>query len=186
MFLIQHRTSSAFQILIPVVHTKWCGRKLGGRPQRIGRDQSIGRSRSRSKKGDRRSDVPKKRTALAEHTHHVGSARNASDCIAVTNFLVNHIKNKCADAGDIGEALQTGVEPDWQALQLTLEISKVDQTAGENDTEKAQLQKKLERDKERFAKNGTWHTRLLVEEKPITGKTRSRKLRFCGDNPPPV
>ena len=47
-----------------------------GRPQRRGgRDWSFGRSRSRSKKGERRSDVPKKNTALAEHVHHVGLAK---------------------------------------------------------------------------------------------------------------
>ena len=112
----------------------------------------MGGSRSRSKKGERQSDVPKKKTALAEHASPIGSARNASDHITVTNFLVNYIERECMDAGDIGEAFRKCAEPNWQALRLTLEISKVDPTTGKNDAEKAQLQKELERDKEQFAK----------------------------------
>ena len=65
----------------------------------------MGRSRSRSKKGERRSDVPKKKTTLVGHMCHIGSARNESDCVTVTNFLVNCIKKECMDAGDIREAL---------------------------------------------------------------------------------
>ena len=128
-----------------------------GRPQRRGgRDRSFGRSRSRSKKGERRSDVPKKKTTLAEHVYHVGSARNASDYITVTNFLINYIERECTDAGDIGHALRKGTEPDWTALRPILEISEVDPTAGKDDAEKAKLQKELERDKEQFAKE--WDT----------------------------
>ena len=75
---------------------------------------------------------------------HIGSARNASDYITVTNFLINYIERECIDAGDIGHALLKGVEPDWPTLRPTLEISKVDPTTGKDDAEKAKLQKELE------------------------------------------
>ena len=142
-----------------------------GRPQRRGRYRSFGRSRSRSKKGERRSNAPKKKTTLAEHVHHVGSTRNASDYITVANFLINCIEREYIDAGDIGEALRKGVEPDWQAPQPTLEISKVDPTTGKDDAEKAKLQKELERDKEQFAK-----------EWDMEHKTFSRRKDNCRQN----
>ena len=75
-------------------------------------------------KGERRSDVPKKKTTLAEHVCHIGSAKNASDYITVTNFLINYIEKEYIDAGDLGQALRKGVEPDWKSLRPMLEITK--------------------------------------------------------------
>ena len=64
--------------------------------------------------------------------------------------LINDIEGECVDAGDIGEALRKGVEPDWQAPQPTLEISKVNPTTGKDDAEKAKLQMELNGDKEQL------------------------------------
>ena len=57
------------------------------------------------------------------------------------------------------------MEPDWQALIPTSEISKVDPTTGKDDAEKAKLQRELERDKEQFAKEWDMEHKTFSQRK---------------------
>ena len=52
------------------------------------------------------SSKPKVKTGLKDYMHHVGSAQQASECITVTNYLINHIRKEFDKGGDIARALE--------------------------------------------------------------------------------
>ena len=120
---------------------------------------------------------------MAEHAHHVGSARNASDYIAVTNFLIISKENMLilvTQEKPFKKVLNLiGKHQDWhwksaKWIQLEAEMMRRKPSFGRSSKET----------KSNLPRNGTWNTRLLVKEKTTTGKTKSRQLHFCGINHP--
>ena len=72
-------------------------------------------NRRNSKDGGNRSrrSNPSERKTLADQIYYVGSAKQSADCIATTNFLINHIQTTYNKGKDIAQALETGKEIDF-------------------------------------------------------------------------
>ena len=60
---------------------------------------------------------------MSDHICQVGSAKNASDCVASTNFILNHIELTFSEGLDIATAMKTGKEFDFDADCPKLKIS---------------------------------------------------------------
>ena len=73
-----------------------------------GRFGSAGRSQ-----GSRSTTV---RKTLADHQYYLGSAKQASDYVTVTEFIINHIRVTFTNGGDIGEALEKLEKFDFASL----------------------------------------------------------------------
>ena len=64
------------------------------------------------------------RKSLADHVFYIGSAKQASDYIVVSQFVINHIKKTFEYGEDIGKALEDREDVDLTQLMPTLYISK--------------------------------------------------------------
>ena len=89
--------SKGFAIMVFTKKKLYHGGRFGSKSN--GRFGSAGRSTS-----SRGSEATKK--TLADHMYYLGSAKQASDYITMTEFIVNHIKVTFVNGGDIGEALE--------------------------------------------------------------------------------
>ena len=74
----------------------------GGKKQ--GRNPTSGRGAPASKNTD-----TKKKT-LGDYFYNTGSAKNTSEYVSTTKFLLNHISITLEDGADVVEALRTGTE----------------------------------------------------------------------------
>ena len=101
------------------------GRERTGRNNRRGRG-SRSRSKSASRKSSTSSSEEKTKKTLGDHIYYVGSAKNASDCITNTNFILNHIELTFSEGLDIAQALKDGKEYDFNAIKPKLEASTID------------------------------------------------------------
>ena len=73
---------------------------------------------------DKVSTVVKKKT-LADYYYKTGSAKNASECVATTKFLLNHISVTIEDGDDVVEAIKSEKEFDHQSLAPKLKNSTI-------------------------------------------------------------
>jgi len=66
---------------------------------------------------------------LADHVYYVGSAKQASDYVTTTQFIINHIKKTYDQGEDIAFALENLSERDLKKFQPTLQAVTVASTA---------------------------------------------------------
>ena len=93
---------------------------------RRGRLNRRGRSRSKPHSGKKATEESTKKT-LADHVYYVGSAKNASEYVTNTNFILNHIIELNLEEGlDIATALRDGKEFDFSTLGPKLQLSDKD------------------------------------------------------------
>ena len=74
-----------------------------GRDNRKSNRGGRGRSHKKNKNKDQK-NTPK-RKMLADHIYHVGSAKQASDYMTVTNFIINYMRRTFDKGNDIARAL---------------------------------------------------------------------------------
>jgi hypothetical protein len=91
------------------------GRGRGGRGGRAGRNNGDKSSKERNPTKDRKT--------LADHIYYVGSAKQASDFSVITDFLINHIRQKFEHGNDIANALEKRQKIDFTNQMPTLTIS---------------------------------------------------------------
>ena len=58
--------------------------------------------------------------------YYAGSAKNASECVTNTNFILNHIELNFDEGLDIATALKDGEEFDFSTIGPKLQLSKKD------------------------------------------------------------
>ena len=105
------------------------------------------RSKSRSRKSN---DTPKKKKTLGDHAFYVGSAKNASDCVTNSNYIINYIQKEYSEGLDIADALREGKDYDFTTDAPKLKISeKTD--AKELASETAQFQREFDIDYKNFS-----------------------------------
>ena len=96
--------------------------------QRMGRDNrknnrgGRGHSHKKNKNKDKDQKTTKRKT-LADHIYYVGSAKQASDYVTVTNFIVNHVRRTFDKGDDIARALEDEVTYDLDQFAPTLRTS---------------------------------------------------------------
>ena len=69
-------------------------------------------------------EVKSKKT-LNDHIYRVGSARNASECVTNTKFILNHIELTFEEGLDIATAIRNGEEYDFDSIKPALQTSSV-------------------------------------------------------------
>jgi hypothetical protein len=88
-----------------------------------GRGRGRGNRRGRGGRGFHSTDAEKNpktdkgavvRKTLADSVYYVGSAKKASDFSVITDFLVNHIRQKYECGNDIANALETRTTTDFK------------------------------------------------------------------------
>ena len=80
-----------------------------------------GPSHKKNKNKDQK-NTPKRKT-LADHIYHVGSAKQASDYVTVTNFIVNYVRRTFDKGDDIARALEDEATYDLDQFAPTLQVS---------------------------------------------------------------
>ena len=91
------------------------GRGLAGRG---GRSSNYNRNKNNSSTS--KSSAVKIKKTLADHVYYVGSAKQASDYVTTTNFIINHIKKQYDHGEDIAFALENLNERDLTKFQPML------------------------------------------------------------------
>jgi hypothetical protein len=84
---------------------------------RGGRGYNGPQTENKTQKADK-SD--KTRKTLTDYVYYVGSAKKASDFSVITEFLINHIRQKYECGNDIANALETRTEVDFIAMMPQL------------------------------------------------------------------
>ena len=79
-----------------------------------------GKSKKKSNKKDNKTP---KRKNLSDHIYHVGSAKQASDFVTVTNFIINYVRRTFNKGNGIATALEQEKELDLDSLAPTLKVS---------------------------------------------------------------
>ena len=102
----------------------------------MGRDNSKKSSSSgrgnrwnnKKKKGgrDQKKTATSKKKTLADHIYYVGSAKQASDYVTVTNYIINHIRRTFEKGNDIATALEDQKEFDLTQFEPQLRFSTKD------------------------------------------------------------
>lgn len=84
-------------------------------------------------------------TTLADHVYYIGSARQASDYITITNFLINYIRNTYERGDDIAIALEEGEDKSFDNLRPRLQYSRsLDAETAQLENAEFQVQYKVE------------------------------------------
>ena len=138
-----------------------------------GQKNNAGRGRGRRSKlvprkgkGNHKEDFKKK--TLSDHIYQVGSAKNASDCVASTNFILNHIELTFAEGLDIASAMKTGKEFDFDADRPKLKIStNTDATVAAVENEQCKLEFKVQFEK--FDERENQYRRTKTQPQPYSG-----------------
>ena len=96
------------------------GRGRGGRGGRYNRSRGRGKgrgsgnnTRSNNTNNNNTSSTKSKPKTLADHQYYVGSAKQATDYVTVTNFIINYIKKNYNRGEDIAKALEDLQEVDF-------------------------------------------------------------------------
>ena len=95
-----------------------------------------------------------KRKSLSDHVYYVGSAKQASDFVTVTNYLINYIRKNFKKGNDIALALETYTETDFTARQPQLRQSQ-SQDPDEKTREDKQYEKQFEVEYTEFSRAKT-------------------------------
>ena len=94
------------------------GRGYQGRGGRGGRRQGRGQGTNSS-----RSTYEPKRKRLEDYIFTIGSAKQASDFVVVSKYLINHIRKTYTNGGDIGDALEAREEKNFARYRPSLQLS---------------------------------------------------------------
>ena len=87
----------------------------GGRSSHRG-GRGRGRSnRSSSQKSLQAAKLAAARKTLADHVHSIGSAKQASNCTVITQFIINHVRKTFECGDDIGDALEKRIDTAFPA-----------------------------------------------------------------------
>jgi hypothetical protein len=62
-------------------------------------------------------DKPKERKVLSDYIFYLGSSKQASDYEVVSQFVINHICKEFTNGEDIGDALESRSEVDFDAYK---------------------------------------------------------------------
>ena len=92
-----------------------------------------GKSKGNAKKDDSQKTTKVKKKTMADCVFCVGSAKQASDYITTSQFLINHIKQTFPKGQDMSKALEMLEPIDFEALEPVLKTSDlpaVNTTAG--------------------------------------------------------
>ena len=76
-----------------------------------------------SGKGSSKPNQSKERKSLSDYIYYFGTAKNASDYLVVTQYLINYIQRTYTNGEDIALALEKKQEMDFTALQPSLQAS---------------------------------------------------------------
>ena len=74
---------------------------------------------------------------MKDHVHYIGSAKQASDYVTTTAFIMNHIRITFTKGADIADAIENEQELDFDKEAPTLKMSSADEAATK---EREQLQ----------------------------------------------
>ena len=107
------------------------------------RGRSRSRSRAKDSKPTKSEDKPKK--TLSDHMYHVGSSKNASDCVTNTKFILNYIEMNYTEGLDLTTALKNKKDFDFDAIE-----PKMKQSTKDPSTEEAAYKTELEQFKLEF------------------------------------
>ena len=110
------------------------GRGRGGSKGR-GSRRPKGRASSSRSSGSNNNSTKKK--SLSDHMYYVGSAKQASDFVTCTNFIINHIRQTYLQENDIATALEKLEDTDFDALLPTI------QTSDSEDAAEAAMQNRM-------------------------------------------
>ena len=80
-----------------------------------------GKSDNNKKKSTK--DKPSKRKNIGDYIYHIGSAKQASDYVTVTSYIINYIRRTLPKGEDIARALETEKELDLDSLAPVMKIS---------------------------------------------------------------
>ena len=90
----------------------------------MGRFQRGGRGGRTSGRSSRKSTSTTKKTkGLSDHMYYVGSAKQASDYVTCTNYIINYIRIHFQDPEQIATALEKFEEPDFLSMEPIMQIS---------------------------------------------------------------
>ena len=99
-------------------------KQRGGRAGRGGqRSSNTGSSSSNNSNNNSNNSNTTARTKLSDYIFNVGSAKQASDFVTVSDYLIRHIKLEFTKGGDIGQALELRKEFDFDAVKPKLKRS---------------------------------------------------------------
>ena len=87
-----------------------------------------GRGRSGWFDRTRSNQKTKSKKTIQDYAHYVGSLKQASDCSAVTKFLINHMRKTYTNSDDIADALEAGKTIDADTWKPNLKLSTADAT----------------------------------------------------------
>ena len=122
------------------------GRNTGrGNAGRGGRSSNFNRNRNSS--STTKSSTSKSKKTLADHVYYVGSAKQASDYVTTTQFIINHIKKQYDHGEDIAFALENMAERDLTKFQPQLQRAR---PASANETDVAEAETLNEQYKMQF------------------------------------
>ncbi len=100
---------------------------------------------------DRKSEGYQKNEAkkLSNHMYYVGSARQASDFVTATNFIINHIRQHYKKGDDIAKALEEQRDMDFDKIKPELKQST--KTGTDKDLQDKQFEKEFEVDYSQYS-----------------------------------
>jgi len=116
------------------------GRNAGrGNAGRGGGRNSNNYNRNRSNTNTSKSNTVKQKKTLADHVYYVGSAKQASDYLMTTQYIINHIKKTYDQGEDIAFALENTHERDLKKFQPTLQKITLPSSASAQDKAEAEV-----------------------------------------------
>ena len=62
---------------------------------------------------------------MSDYKYYIGSSKQASDYVTITSYLLNYIRRQFKKGKDIGDAIEDGIEMDFQAITPTLKGSTI-------------------------------------------------------------
>ena len=124
--------------------------------------------------------ITKKKT-LADYIYNTGSARNASEYISTTKFLLNHIQITMEDGDDVVQALQAKQEFDHKSIAPALKQSLLPEDTDENKLKKAHEEKQFElefqEDRKIFAERTERYRKNKITVAALIWKQCSERMR---------
>ena len=102
-------------------------RTRGRRNHNGGRGRGRSKSRhSRGKSRGKHENTSRSKKTLGDHIFQVGSAKNASDFVTNSNFIMNHIQISMDNGLDVSTAMKEGKHLDFSTLEPVLQVATAD------------------------------------------------------------
>ena len=89
---------------------------------------------------------------MSDYKYYIGSSKQASDYVTVTSYLLNYIRRQFKKGKDIADAIEDGIEMDFQAITPKLNISEIDLTVKEGETPDPKKVAEVDRINKQFEK----------------------------------